>query len=129
MTPPIGFIEIEPSGDVLVLKITAPALNDFDIAHAVAGQIEEAIRDSSTRQIVINMTNVELITSLGLVVFVRVRKTAAELNARVALCCVRDVVAQVLTLSRLAAEEPSEPGQFTLAPDLDTAMNAVGAMD
>jgi len=122
------FIEVDRIGDVLVLEISAPSLNDFDIAHAVADQIEEAVRESSLTRIVINLTNVELLTSIGLVVFVRLRKMAAELNGRVALCCVRDVVAQVLTIAQLALAEPEDAAQFTLVPDVDAAISALNAV-
>ena len=38
-----NYVEVDRIGDVLVLEISAPTLNDFDIAHAVSDQIEFAV--------------------------------------------------------------------------------------
>ena len=128
MSQQTKFIEVDRIGDVLVLEITAPALNDFDIAHAVADQIDATVRQSSLTRIVLNLRNVELLTSVGLVVFVRLRKTANDLKGCVALCCVQDNVAQVFTITRLAIEEPVDEGQFAIVSDVDAAIAAFDAV-
>ena len=122
-----NYVEVDRIGDVLVLEISAPTLNDFDIAHAVSDQIEFAVRQLSSTKTVVNLTNVDLLMSVGLVVFVRLRKVVNDLGGRIALYCVQDVVANVLTISGLAAEEPADANQFAIVSDLDAAIAACEA--
>ena len=58
-------------GDILILEITSSTLNDFDLAHATANEIEKSISNWPSKKVILSLKNVDFVTSVGLIIFAR----------------------------------------------------------
>ncbi len=87
--------------DVLIITIESPALNDFDLSHAVADEVDQAISRAKTDKVVVDIAAVEYLTSLGLVVFARLILQSQNSNKRIYVCNASDLVAEVLEVTQL----------------------------
>jgi anti-anti-sigma factor len=125
MANPFHFIAAGPVGDVLVIKITAPALNDFDISHQVADEVDAAFAQTSLTKAAVDLKDVELVTSVGLLTFVRLLRMAESREGCVVLCGAQEVVADVLRISRLAISGCVGPGKIAMASNLESALQAL----
>ena len=115
-------IQVKQEGGVTVLTITDSRLTEYEQSVGLRDEIEEAIGQVESPKIVIDMCNVEYLTSVVMLPFVSVSKTAARLGGQVVLCNLADVVAQVLTVSQLLVEHRSPAAHLLLATDLDSAI-------
>lgn len=122
MTSEPKHIQIGQESGVTVLTITDSQLNEYDQSHELRDEIERAITAAKPPEIVIDMRNVEYLTSVALLPFVSVSSTAARLGGQVVLCNLADVVAKVLTVSQLLVEHRSSAQHLLLSTDLDSAV-------
>jgi anti-anti-sigma factor len=127
MPQPFHFIATEPLGDVLIIEITAPALNDFDISHRVADEVDAAFAETALTKAAVNLKDVQLLTSVGLLAFVRMLRIAESREVCFVLCGAQEVVADVLRVSRLAISERAEPGKIAMTSDLESALQTLNS--
>ena len=114
-------IEVDLKPHCLVIEICAGALNDLDLSHAIASEIRRAARESNHSNLVLDLRNVQILTSAGLVLFVKVLKSASEAGGRVAVCRASASVADVLRICRLVVDDPLRSDQLTKFKDSEAA--------
>ena len=105
--------------DVQIIEIVASTINDYDLAHATSDEIDKTFNQSNTTKAVIDLKNVEFVTSVGLVVFSRLIVTARQLDLRIVLCNASEMLADVLEVTRLVSLGEK---RISLAPNLDVAL-------
>jgi anti-anti-sigma factor len=118
-------ITTQQHGDVLALEISSSTLNDFDLAHAMSDEIEQASANWQSKRVVLSLKNVEFLTSVGLILFARLITHAKQTGTRLVLCDASETIAKALKVSRLAKTEALPDDQrLLLKPDLNTALAA-----
>ena len=106
----------------LVIEVVDPELNAFEQVHRLRDEIVQAMTDAETANAVLDLNKVKYMTSVALLPFVDVRKTAQRNGGQVVLCNVSDVVAKVLTVSQLLVETRGHAKHLAIATDLDAAV-------
>jgi anti-anti-sigma factor len=125
MTNSYDHITIQPNGDVLVVEIVSSTLNDFDLAHATAGEIQKAISGWHSDQVILSLENVQFVTSVGLILFARLVTFAKQSGTKLVLCGATQPIAKVLTTTRMVRrrEEPTDQ-RLLLVDDVTAAKGA-----
>ena len=121
MGSPLDHIEAETNGEVLHLEIISTALNDFDLAHATANEIESTMSSSESGKTVLSLKNVDYITSVGLIVFARLIGYVKKTGARLVLCDAKEMVEEVLRISGVVTDDPDDIS-LPLAADGEAAV-------
>ena len=114
-------IEAKSIGDILNLKIISTALNDFDLAHATADEIESSISKWDSDKVILSLKNVDYVTSVGLIIFARLISFVKKNGSRLVLCDAKEMVEEVLRLSRVVAGERKGIG-LPLETDYESAL-------
>ena len=125
MTSPPQKFHFSVRDGILVLEIKDAVLNDHEQAQRIRDELLVAVTDASC-DVVLDLRNVEYLTSVALLPFVEVRSAAESHGKRVVLCNLADVVAKVLTVSQLIVE--SSHGRYLeMADDVESAIRLLKA--
>jgi anti-anti-sigma regulatory factor len=108
--------------DVLVITILDARLNDYDQVRVMDADIQHAIGTSLTKNVAIDMSRVQMVTSVALFPFIHARGTAAAAGGKLVLCHMADQVLQVFTISQLLVESRPHAVYLALAEDLESAI-------
>jgi anti-anti-sigma factor len=123
MDESLDHIVASQNGDVLVLEINSPALNDFDLSHATAREIERTLSTGQVTKAVLSLKNVEFATSVGLIVFSRIIAFVKRAGVQLVLCDASEQIAKLLKIARLVrTEQGSGDQKLLLAADLNAAL-------
>jgi anti-anti-sigma factor len=110
----LDHITARPNGDALVLEIISTTLNDFDLAHAVANEIEKSVSDWPNKKVILSLKNVNFVTSVGLIVFARLITYVKQSGVRLVLCDAAEQIAKVLKITRVVTTESGQGEQRLL---------------
>ncbi len=112
------------NGDILILEIIASDLNDFDLAHATANEIEKSISNWHTNKVILSLKSVVFVTSVGLILFARLITYVKQSGAQLVLCDAAERIAKVLKISRMVKTEMGPIDQrLLLKTDRDAALS------
>lgn len=115
-------LHVEREGDVLVLTIGEKELCEYEVCAEVGNELTEAIKQSDTRAVVIDLCNVEFVTSVGVVPFLSANRCTRSLEGRLVLANLSEFVHQVFTVTRLLINPGSENSPFEWAPSRQQAI-------
>lgn len=122
---PWQHIKLTELPNVTVLTVLDSKLNDDLQVMALRDELLAALAQSAHKGLVIDMKNVQYITSIALMPLVALRKAAESSGHHVALFNLADIVAKVLTISQLIVESRSHVRHLAMAQDLESAINIV----
>ena len=88
-------------------------------------QMSEAIRLALSAGVVIDMMNVEYMTSMAIFPLVSARAVADEVGAKIILCNLSPTVLKVLTITQLIVESRAHVRHLAMAKSLDDAIAAL----
>ena len=91
----------EKQGDILVLKIQESRISEGPVIEALSHEFEVAIQNGKCKKILLDLYQVELMSSGMLSVLVRLYRELAERNGRFVLCGARPPVLKVFEMTRL----------------------------
>ncbi len=108
-----------------VLTVLDSQLNDDMQVMSLRDELLAALNGSAHKGLVIDMKNVQYLTSIALMPLVALRKAAETTGHHVALCNLADIVAKVLTISQLIVESRPHVRHLSMAQDLESAIRIV----
>ena len=91
----------EKEGDILILEIQESRISEGPVIDALSREFEAAIENSNCKKILLDLHQVELMSSGMLSVLVRLYRELAERNGRFVLCGARPPVSKVFEMTRL----------------------------
>lgn len=97
-------VEVSSHGDLLVLTVRDSRLTDEQQARAWQQQMTDAIAGASAAGVIVDMKNVDYMTSVGVFPLVAARNVAERSGGRLVLCNLSETVAKVLTVTQLIVE-------------------------
>ncbi len=109
---------------VTTATITTKQIRDSQRAYALRDELIALIEAHKTRDLVLNLGQVEFISSVGLLAFLGVRRQLP--TGKIVLCQVSLGIQQMLSVCRLIPTEVSPTAAFLLAPDLPSALAQCG---
>ncbi len=114
-------IEIRMREDITVITVLDSRLDDQEQSSALRDELENAIQEGKNQKVVIDLRNVEYMTSVGVVPLAAARRAAEEFGGRIVLCNLNDLVAKVLTVTQLIVETRTHVRHFAVSEDLEAA--------
>lgn len=113
------YCEVTCIDDVAIARLTIHQLRDAPTCYALRDQLVEAFERHSPRHAILDLEQVEFISSVGFLAFMAVRRNIAD--GRVLLCGVAEPLQDVFRLCRLLPTKPDQTTPFELA---DTVADA-----
>jgi anti-anti-sigma factor len=115
--------------DALVIEVLCQHLNDYDMAAELRDQILAAMQHAQSDRVILDLRNVELLTSVALFPLIEIRAEAEREGRRVVLCNVATPVAQALTVSQLIVENRPYARHLVLTEDIPAAIEWLNSGD
>jgi anti-anti-sigma factor len=116
-------ITAQPSGEILIVEVNVPALDNFGVAHMTAIDIESSIASSQVKKVIVSLKNVKFVTSAGLTLFARLISLAKDSGIRLVLCDAVQGVSMTLKVTRMIkADRAAQDQRLLLASDRDSAL-------
>jgi anti-anti-sigma factor len=110
---------------ILVITVLDQRLTDEMQVADWQRQMGEAIRKSAPTGVVVDLKNVEYMTSVAVFPLIATRAVADELGIKLVLCNLSMAVLKVLTVAQLIVESRQHAKHLAMAENLDDALTAV----
>ncbi len=94
-------ITVQNEEGILILEIQEPRISEGLVIEALSSELEAILQDSKCKKVLLDLHQVELMSSGMLSVLVRLYRELAERSGRFALCGVRPPVQKVFEITRL----------------------------
>lgn len=94
-------ITVQNEGDILILEIQEPRISEGLVIESLSSELEVILHDSKCKKVLLDLHQVELMSSGMLSVLVRLYRELAERNGRFVLCGARPPVLKVFEMTRL----------------------------
>ena len=122
MTSSFQHITTHDHAGILVIEVLDRQLNEYEQVCRFRDEVLQEITSLETPRAILDLKNVEYISSVALLPFVDMRKNAEDRGGQVVLCNVSIVVARVLTVSQLIVESRGHARPLAISADLDAAV-------
>lgn len=106
MSGPYRYIGAATTNDVLVLTIEVEQVKDYAVAEELRYELAHAVNSRQATRVVLDLHNMNFITSLACVAFIGVKQTIKDADGRVVLCNMSDFISKVFNAKRLLARSP-----------------------
>lgn len=113
--------------DILVLSLNEPQVRGDEMADGLARELTTAVDQSSIGKIVVDLKNVQFMSSVGFRPLLQLHQKAKEKHGRVVLCNLTKDVADVLHVTRLITTSRSMQAPFEEQPDVEAAIASLKA--
>lgn len=107
---------------ILIITVLANRLNEELQVNAFRDQVAEAIRGATPSGVIVDMKNIEYMTSIAIFPLVAIRSMSNERGAQMILCNLSDTVARILTVAQLIVESRDHAKHLTVAATLENAL-------
>lgn len=111
-----SFVNTTFSGGVLVGKLDREKIGEYE-SPVIRGEIEGAASQAGWR-VVLDLSEVRMVASAGLGLFVTLHKTCKDKGGRFAICNLDDTLTQVFEMTKLHRV-------MTISPSTEAAIKAV----
>jgi anti-anti-sigma factor len=115
-------ISVSWEGGTLVLTVTQPELREYELACEVRDELVDAASSGSGANVVLDLRKVKLITSVGLLPLIRLRRVLHESGSKLVLCNLSKIVTHVLEVSQLLIEGREHARRLDVVVDLSAAL-------
>jgi anti-anti-sigma factor len=121
--PTLSRITADVQDDVLVLRVLRSQMLD-DRADELRREFAAAIEGHKPAWVVLDMSQVSMISSMGVGVVIGLLRRVRAQGGDLVLCGLSKLVEQVFRLCRLISDDDQEAGAFRTYPDVDRAIAA-----
>ena len=97
------YITLTTADGALVLTVTESMLTTFEMAQILSAELLTAVNAAKEKNVVLDLKNVQMMTSATLLVLTRLNTTVESRGGRLVLCNLQEVVAQTLPRTRQIA--------------------------
>lgn len=107
---------------ILILEVSPARLSEEAVVFELRDEMVAAIRQSESNDVIIDVHNVDYLTSIALLPFVSIRSAAEQRGGRVVLCQPAGIVVDVLAVSQLIVESRGSARHFRMAESIESAI-------
>lgn len=110
------------NGDALILTPLVSELRDSGLCYEMRDEMINATQDTPHKRVVIDMRNVDFVSSIGVLVFLNLRRAAPPQEAKIVFCNLTDNLKGMFQICKLISEtdEPATP--FEAVDTLESAL-------
>lgn len=124
-TPMNTVVSTQIIDNVLVAQITVPQMRDIELVQRVKEELIAAIQAGTPRAIILDLSQLEFIGSVGFLAFLAARRASNE--SPVVLCNLDARVHEVFVLCRLVPQADKSDTPFLVQPTVEAALAALSA--
>jgi anti-anti-sigma factor len=117
--PQYQLVRINNENSVPIVTVLTPELRSDSVIAKLEEELEDFLKTSGTKQLVLDLTSCHYMTSSGLRVLIMLRKRMRELNGRFTMFGVHPYVADVFKTTRLFT------AKFDYLDDVESAVAAL----
>ena len=118
-------VKVEVAGDVLVLTILESQVEGDAIAEELREAMLLALTESPCRHAVIDLHNIEYISSVAFRPLLSLRRSLLERGGRLVLCGLNPVVGDIFFTTRMVDPDGQPSPIFELQPSVSEALEAL----
>ena len=115
-------ISVRDCDGVLVLTIRQTRLTQYETARAMADEMTDAVAAAQAANVVVDLQNLEFMSSVGYLPFLRVARRVRDAGGRLLLSNLSEVVAEMFVATQLLIEPSSAASPFQAARTLEDAI-------
>lgn len=122
MTDGYDHLSVQKAGEVHVLTITLQRVASYELAEAMGRELAGAIHGSLSPKVVVDLRNVEYMSSVGYGPFISLRVRVRDAEGRLILCGLSPLLKELFEATRLLINPRSPTALFEFADTLDIAV-------
>jgi anti-anti-sigma factor len=119
---PSRYLSSRTEQGVLVLTLTQPQLRGDALAHALRRQLQEAVDEAGSLQVVLDFRRVTTLASEALRPLLSLRRHLRGAGGRLMLCNLSPAVGEVFHATRQVGLDRGSTGAFEVCPDVSSAI-------
>jgi len=108
--------------DILVLTITDKHLRDEKPCAELRGELLASLAETGAKKVVVDLGQVEVVSSVAFRPLLSLRRAVEDAGARMVLCNLSEMVAEVFHVTRLLISGKSSVAPFEAKPDVASAI-------
>src|SRR5437764_770230 len=113
---------------ILVLTVTSSQLRGDELADELGAELLDAVARHNADRVVLDLGAVQYLSSVIFRPLLQLHAKMKEVQGRVVLCCLSEVVAEVLQLTRMVSSSGSHPAPFEQQPDVAAAIASLSTL-
>ncbi len=94
-------VQLDRVGDVTIIKFTAPSLLDNLTIELINDEFDRIVHEMGRCRLIVDFTNVKLMSSSALGIFIKVHQAVQSAKGRIILCGIRDALMESFRISQL----------------------------
>ena len=122
MTIPLRYVSTRDDGDVQVLTLELNRLSSYELAEAAGRELIEAVQGRQAPKVVVDLGNVEYMSSVGYGPLITFRARVRDLGGRLVLSRLSPVVKEMFEATRLLINPHSPKSLFEFTDTLEDAV-------
>ena len=125
MTESSAVVSVGQQGDVTVLTILLDQIRQHEVSEQVAAEFSDAIKNETSPKVVVDMTNVEFMSSIAYLPFVGLRSKVLDAGGVLVLCNFSDTIKEMFDATRLLVNRRSPSAPFQFAESIHAAIELI----
>src|SRR6266404_2715255 len=124
---PRQHVQVSTERGVLVLTFVDKELRDEQQCNAIRQEFHDAVTSTGAKKIVVDFHNVTFTCSVAFRPLLSLRRLVHDTGARLVLCGLSELVAEVFQATRLLVSSHASTAPFEARPDLTSAIAHLNA--
>jgi anti-anti-sigma factor len=122
-------ISVDRRDGIAILKVTTKRISEYEAAGELRKELIDAFDKEGVSQAIVDMADLETMSSVGYGPFVSLRLHVTNAGGRVVLCNLSEFINQVFTTARLLINPGSTGSRFESADTLEDAIRMLTSGD
>lgn len=110
--------------EVLVLTPQVEQMRDTEICYSIRDGMTDYVKQVDHRRVVIDMQNVNFVSSIGILAFLNLRRAVPNADERIIFCNLSASLTGMFRICKLISENPNDPTPFDSVDTLESALSA-----
>ena len=118
-----AYVKQNVQDEVLVLTPQIDQLRDSDVCYSIRDEMTAAVTDTVPQRVVIDMRNVNFVSSIGILAFLNLRRAIPPTGQRIVFCNLSPQLHGMFRLCRLISDNPEDSSPFAAVETLESALS------
>jgi anti-anti-sigma factor len=123
---PKPLLKIDLVPNAVVLTITEPQIEGYEIAEALERELLAAVDHAGVRNVIVDFQQVRYISSVAFAPLLKTRHKLQKVNGRLLVCGLSSMIGDVFYTTRMISPSGDFTAPFELQPDVAAALASLG---
>lgn len=117
-------VQHQLADEILILTPNVDQMRDTDICYSIRDGMTDFVKQIDHKRVVIDMQNVNFVSSIGILAFLNLRRAAPNPEERIVFCNLSQPLTGMFQICKLISENPNDPTPFVSVDTLESALSA-----